>query len=425
MSEEGRMMRFAWVAAVLALALVGLVPGEKATSLPSAGGKAATPDLLVGTGSCSGRSCHGGDDGEKGPAARSEYTRWVSFDPHARAHDTLLGEQSLAIMKHLGKAAQKERCLACHSPPQTATRPELAWMREGGTGCEACHGAAKDWLDSHTGKAWQDKKPEEKAAKGFAPLGSPVGLATACAGCHVGLPGRDVTHDLIAAGHPPLRFDLPTYLANLPQHWVKKEARPVSREADLWLADQVVSGRHAAALIADHAKGGPEFADQACYSCHRPLGGNGRSGRRGKPVLGAWYLGLMGPLSGQLPAGAGVKGALTELKAAWAEGRPADAAGKLAAELAKVEKGLGALNKAGRGRLRKALLGLSDEEMRRWERVAQAYYGLDALNRAEGAKEGLKGLAKRLAFPPGGAGPDRTFSEHGLRELMLRAGRAP
>ncbi len=29
----------------------------------------------------------------------------------------------------------------------------------------------------------------------------------------------EVDHDLIAAGHPALRFEFATYFANLPPHW--------------------------------------------------------------------------------------------------------------------------------------------------------------------------------------------------------------
>jgi len=47
------------------------------------------------------------------------------------------------------------------------------------------------------------------------------------AGCHVGappdpqrgVPVRDVSHDLLAAGTPPLRFELSAFLTNMPPHW--------------------------------------------------------------------------------------------------------------------------------------------------------------------------------------------------------------
>ena len=50
-----------------------------------------------------------------------------------------------------------------------------------------------------------------------------------CAGCRVGspeergIPIRDVTHDLIAAGHPRLNFDYATYVRSLPPHWTEKD----------------------------------------------------------------------------------------------------------------------------------------------------------------------------------------------------------
>ena len=365
------------------------------------------PARVVRRVSCSGLSCHGGDSGENEPKARSEYTRWELVDPHARAYETLLGKKSKEMMGHLGagEASADPRCLACHSSPQSVAR-----THEGGTGCEVCHGPAAKWLGPHSGDGWKHLSPKEKAAEGMTALGDPVALASACAGCHVGTPAdekagrpaRDVTHELIAAGHPPLRFDLATYTANLPPHWEPKR-RP-AREAELWLADQVVSGRHAAELMAAHADEGPEFADFACYACHHSIAGRGRPG---KLVLASWYLGLMGPLSAEVPNGEAVGDALAGLKVAR-RGEVKAGAGKLAKALRASEGRLGTVDGAKRDRLRKLLLALPPEEMARWERAAKAYYGLDALERAEG-RTGPGELLKRLAFPPGAGGPVTGF----------------
>jgi hypothetical protein len=368
----------------------------------------AGPIRATATASCSGRSCHGGDSGEDGPRKGSEYARWELADPHARAYDTLHGKKSKEIMGRLGGEAHADaRCLACHSHPR-ATTPEPGRLHPGGTGCEACHGRAEKWLGPHSGGGWKNLEPKEKSAEGMAALADPAALAAACAGCHVGappdekagLPLRDVTHELIAAGHPPLRFDLVTYVANMPPHWESKQR--AGREAEMWLADQVVSGRHAAALAASHGGDGPEFADFACYACHHRITGRGRPG---KLVLASWYLGLTGPLSAELPNGAAVRDALAALKSAPRDGAKARG---LANALGAAEADLRPVDEAKRGRLRQLLLGLPQEEMARWERAAQAYHGLRALG---GAESKASELLRRLTFPAGNRGPAANFGE--------------
>ena len=56
-------------------------------------------------------------------------------------------------------------------------------------------------------------------------LDAPLVQAQVCVGCHVGapakdgVPARDLNHDLMAAGHPRLIFELSSYQANMPPHW--------------------------------------------------------------------------------------------------------------------------------------------------------------------------------------------------------------
>jgi hypothetical protein len=151
-----------------------------------------------------------------------------------------------------------------------------------GVGCESCHGEAKDWLEAHTSPKWKLLTAAAKRARGMTPTWDILGYATRCAGCHVdgaaaeGLPLRDVNHDLIAAGHPRLQFELTAYLANLPQHWsvATEKKKLASFEAEAWVLGQLASARAALELLDYRARTTapwPEFAEYDCSACHHNL----------------------------------------------------------------------------------------------------------------------------------------------------------
>src|SRR5207244_1023767 len=130
--------------------------------------------------------------------------------------------------------------------------------------------------------------------------------------CHVGSAKYDVNHDLIAAGHPRLRFELGAYLANYPKHWSDARDRGNWRdfEARVWLIGQAVSAQAAARLLADRAappeKPWPEFAEYDCAACHHDLKSPswrqeaGYAGRKaGQLPWGAWYFSLPRALARQ------------------------------------------------------------------------------------------------------------------------------
>ena len=85
-----------------------------------------TPAILTGTGSCSGRGCHG----ELMPAgensldpSRFSFSTWCQQDKHARAFQVLLEEPALVMARklRLAKKPSKETlCLACHTNPLAA-----------------------------------------------------------------------------------------------------------------------------------------------------------------------------------------------------------------------------------------------------------------------------------------------------------------
>ncbi len=99
-----------------------------------------------------------------------------------------------------------------------------------------------------------------------------------CASCHVGDQDRDMNHDIIAAGHPTLRYELATFHAWQPKHWRDaEESHKTYYEAQLWLAGQVAATDASLSLLESRACDShtvsewPEFAAYNCASCHHNL----------------------------------------------------------------------------------------------------------------------------------------------------------
>jgi hypothetical protein len=314
-----------------------------------------SPDVgYIGAGSCSAAGCHGGNGtrpkfalANRSTESFSAYSTWIQKDPHARAYQVLLEEKSLQMHRLLGKGwklpHQEARCLTCHSTisPHDALSKADADGREthqenplldqqrlaDGVSCEACHGPAKAWLIPHTMANWRLLSEQGRAELGFQDLRSDlVQRAQNCAACHVGSAGRDVNHDLIAAGHPRLNFELSAYHANLPAHWSNEQDRqsfrptPATpetagtsasiRETKLWLVGQLATSDAALSLLESRATAAaagrgswPEFSEYSCYACHHDLQSpswrqqGSLTGRKpGSYPWGTWTYALAGSL---------------------------------------------------------------------------------------------------------------------------------
>jgi hypothetical protein len=410
----------------------------------------AVPHLLQvqGVASCASMACHhfNGPKGSKG----SEYTTWASCDPHARAYSALFEERSRLILKNLRRLedpalAHPEHdrlCLSCHVYPD----PDLAgppchpgFSAADGVGCEACHGPAQGWLAAHYRRDWAALSPGQKAELGFVDTKDLRVRAEVCAGCHVGRKGMDVNHDLIAAGHPRLRFEYGAYLANYhSRHWklADEKRRHPDHEARAWAVGQVVSAKAALELLAQRAENParapwPEFAEYNCAACHHRLEGGGprrerrpAPGRPGDLVWGTWYYPLLPALAARAPAGPpGLAAALDRLDDLMRKRAPAEKA--VAAEARKVAGALGrwaaAVNEApvdAKG-LEALFAELAQDRRGRargpltWDEATQQHLALAALHQGLadlGAprRPGLAGAVKALgvelqrAFPEGG-----------------------
>ncbi len=190
---------------------------------------------VISSQSCASATCHGGAVG-RGPAWNSSFTLSRSHDPHATAGERLLDADSQRIVALLAPGvldtakpdeerqklyaqALRQRCVSCHT---SATSQDVRSIEElptqlitDGVSCKSCHGTAERWLTEHTKLSWQGPMRFEQAT-GMRDTESIVGRSETCVRCHVGSRSsdglvRDMNHDLIAAGHPALRFDLWIY----------------------------------------------------------------------------------------------------------------------------------------------------------------------------------------------------------------------
>lgn len=101
----------------------------------------------IGTAKC--KMCHNSE------AKGKIYDKWASTG-HAKAYQTLLNEQSIAIAKKMGidDASKSDKCLRCHVSGYKEPSADKYTMEEGVT-CEACHGPGSDYW---TMKIMQNKK---------------------------------------------------------------------------------------------------------------------------------------------------------------------------------------------------------------------------------------------------------------------------
>jgi hypothetical protein len=265
------------------------------------------PGLFVGAVSCGSSNCHG----SVAPVAASpirldEYYLWSKDDPHADAYQVLEGRDSALIVRNLGleqPAYQSAQCLACHAlnPAPAQQRDRGSWsVVDEGISCEACHGPASGWLNRHGERSASSSEASEgwghgdSVKAGLTDLRDPVARARVCLGCHLGDATRTVDHELLAAGHPVLRFELDNYSESpAVVHWKPLSAKSdasgwrQARGAPAWAVGQGMALAAALEQTARQARSGhwPEFIDLSCEACHHTLGAPGeerwRQPRRG------------------------------------------------------------------------------------------------------------------------------------------------
>jgi len=280
--------------------------------------KSGPTPIYYGTAACSNKGCHGGEPPTKWVKGLDLITRgneaviYSTYDKHADAWKVLDqnnkdNKRAIQMSKLLGYDVSKEKaCLACHATVihdkslQKAS-DELHFSVSEGVSCVTCHGAYEEWVGMHAtmvgARHFRRLTPQEKEKHfGMANLRDPVRQAELCVSCHVGNveQGKFVTHEMYAAGHPPLPgFEIATFAEQSPRHWqyLREKSPALQKElglrqgeleqTQLIVIGTLVSLRDSMKLLvkqAADAKAASEpdkktldFSNFDCWACHHGI----------------------------------------------------------------------------------------------------------------------------------------------------------
>ncbi len=248
----------------------------------------------------------------------TEYVTWSKEDKHQLAYTTISRERGGERVKRMNRllsyggktfeATTSASCLSCHAIDCQTRAHEKTFNVTRGVSCEACHGPASLWIDPHWKADWREKAAEEKQALGMKNLRDPVEQVRVCLSCHVGnsREGKLVTHEMYAAGHPPLPgFEIATFTEEMPRHWDPHPPEPFYRTR-LVVVGGVVALRETVQLLADEAavhvekskRSWPELSLYDCRACHHDLRvpswrqQRGYAIAPGRPLIRAWAMPL-------------------------------------------------------------------------------------------------------------------------------------
>jgi Cytochrome c554 and c-prime len=298
---DGTKTRFAGASLALAAALVALAvfPSairSRALAAPpnSPASPADAPHQYTGPGSCSSTSCHGSiaprtDNRVK----QNEYSVWIVRDKHSKAYQALTGMvgERMATILNIGKAEEAPKCLACHALDVPAADRARTFDLSEGVSCESCHGPASAWLGPHTERNWTH---EQSVQAGMTDLRDVALRTDKCLSCHLGSKEKFVDHQMIAAGHPDLYFELDSFSASMPRHWSEPgepgetegpEGTDQWYEVREWSAGQAVQLRQSLLQLSDQTRSTtdwPEYSQMECYACHHSLGPAEQSWRQAR-----------------------------------------------------------------------------------------------------------------------------------------------
>ncbi|TAJ51885.1 MAG: hypothetical protein EPN60_11500 [Nevskiaceae bacterium] len=298
---------------------------------------ARAADIHQGVASCAGGICHASTHplGNSG-IRRDEYFIWQQRDPHAGATATLAGERSRRIGAALGLDPQTApQCLACHADAIAPAQRGERWLATDGIGCEVCHGGSERWLAEHSRPGLS---LAQKTALGMTATWQPEVRAALCLDCHQGDAAHPISHAMMAAGHPPLLFELDTFSALQPPHYdrdadyaQRKGAADAARD---WALGQALAADRLLASLAQGQLGQglmPELMYFDCEACHHPLtAGRWQPGRNagtapGTPPLAdaaLYWLGLWLQVAAPEAAGEWHR-QLVALQTSTGQGQPA------------------------------------------------------------------------------------------------------
>jgi hypothetical protein len=258
---------------------------EAAAELPDSSGE---PVKYIGPGSCAATSCHGSVKPVVGSRIlQNEYSTWIVKDKHSHAYAVLtgdIGERIARVLKLNSKAAESPKCLACHALYTTPEQRGRPFELSEGVSCENCHGPASAWLGPHTTRDWTHEK---SVSLGMRDTRDVIHRSEKCLECHLGTKDKFVDHEMIAAGHPDLFFELDSFSAVMPRHWKSPRESASGKPVEIaawagvrdWSAGQAVQLRAEMGRLTWRAKGErfdkkdvwPEYSELSCVACHHAL----------------------------------------------------------------------------------------------------------------------------------------------------------
>ncbi len=250
----------------VAVVLISLPISARSETGPPTG-----PGKYTGPGSCSSTSCHGSIQPRTETAVlQNEYTTWTLRDKHTRAYAALTNVVAKRIGRILNIRPETDnKCLACHSlnvPEQDRAR---TFDMNEGVVCESCHGPASNWLGPHTTRGWTYERSIELGMYDTRDL---IKRTEKCLSCHLGSADKYVDHEMIAAGHPDLFFELDSFSAVMPRHWKEPAAKdPWNTVRELATGQAVQLRENMRRIVSETTRFWPEYAELDCFACHHSL----------------------------------------------------------------------------------------------------------------------------------------------------------
>ncbi len=245
----------------------------------------------LGVASCASSVCHGSvQPYPDGRIAQNEFIVWQTDrhgNMHAKAYAKLLTDEAKSIARKLGIGAAETapECLSCHADHIPPERRGEEFQLADGVSCEACHGGAEHYIESHAnpGISLADKQRD-----GLYPTWDPEKRAELCLSCHMGSGERMINHRIMGAGHPRLQFELDTFTYLQPHHRVDQDyinRKGRQDNARDWAVGQALAANKLLGLLQDSKHGWhgifvePVLLD--CHSCHKRMDGDRWQARAG------------------------------------------------------------------------------------------------------------------------------------------------
>jgi len=274
---EGRASRVIGALCAAAVLMIGALAMGVATAAPETSNRG----VHEGVASCAGSTCHSRQVDSGVNVRQNELITWQ--DPssiagaHSRAYRVVYDARGAAITRKMGLSADgvARQCLGCHADPAPGGRGARFQVSDG-VGCEGCHGGSSGWLASHRTVTGTHA---DNISRGMRALENPKVRAGVCLDCHFGSnkPGQFVSHEIMAAGHPRVAFELDLF-SSLTQHW-DVDADYVKRKAyaggvKTWAVGQAMALERALTLYGTSGRGQgafPELYFFDCHACHRQI----------------------------------------------------------------------------------------------------------------------------------------------------------